>query len=339
MIASPVLPPKSWATPEAHFMEVLSHPWYQTVNRLLSQVVLSTHDFYKDESFSPAMVPITTGSISSPMGLGSDSTPVVISLFGSETYLADSMQFLLEYLLRHDAKGVFYIMPSFRGENPDSKHLNQFFHSEAEMKGNLNDVIWLVERYLRRCTQDIIENLADMVIPIAGGTEHLQRFLKNDSIPRIEFSECWNLLNQNQNCFRYLDGNAIALSDSGERKLVNKFQEGVWVTQFPRVGVPFYQATSADGRHALCADLLIGIGETVGAGQRSVSSEETLKELKFRKISASDYTWYLKMKELFPIQTSGFGMGIERFLLWILQHNDIRDIQILPRMKDIPSIF
>ena len=40
---------------------------------------------------------LITGSISSPMGLGSDSLPVKINLNGVSTYLADSMQFLLDY--------------------------------------------------------------------------------------------------------------------------------------------------------------------------------------------------------------------------------------------------
>ena len=31
--------------------------------------------------------------------------------------------------------------------------------------------------------------------------------------------------------------------------------------------------------------------------------------------------------------TSGFGMGIERFLAWVLRHDDIRDMQILPRVN------
>ncbi len=35
------------------------------------------------------------------------------------------------------------------------------------------------------------------------------------------------------------------------------------------------------------------------------------------------------------MKTSGFGMGIERFILWLLNHNDIRDCQILPRFNGI----
>ena len=76
-------------------------------------------------------LPITTGSISSPMGLGSDSLPVKINLNGVPTYLADSMQFLLEYGNRFCKNGVWYIMPSFRGEQEDERHLSQFYHSEV----------------------------------------------------------------------------------------------------------------------------------------------------------------------------------------------------------------
>lgn len=53
-------------------------------------------------------LPVTTGSISSPMGRGSDSLPVKVKLEGVETYLADSMQFLLEYGCRLTNKGVYY---------------------------------------------------------------------------------------------------------------------------------------------------------------------------------------------------------------------------------------
>ena len=93
-------------------------------------------------------LPITTGSISSPMGLGSDSIPVKIQLGGRDTYLADSMQFALEYGCRFFENGVWYIMPSFRGESEDKRHLSQFYNSEAEICVKLEDDMKLVEEYL-----------------------------------------------------------------------------------------------------------------------------------------------------------------------------------------------
>ena len=37
------------------------------------------------------------------------------------------------------------------------------------------------------------------------------------------------------------------------------------------------------------------------------------------------------MRNIQQVQTSGFGMGIERFILWLLKHNDIRDCTLLLR--------
>ena len=89
----------------------------------------ATHWASQGVRYFPA--PVTTGSVSSPMGLGSDSEPVEIELFGDRTFLADSMQFYLEYGCRMAPAGCWYFMPSFRGEEPDARHLNQFMHSEV----------------------------------------------------------------------------------------------------------------------------------------------------------------------------------------------------------------
>ena len=39
------------------------------------------------------------------------------------------------------------------------------------------------------------------------------------------------------------------------------------------------------------------------------------------------------MKKQFPMQTSGFGMGGERFLMWVLKGKDIRSMQICLRFN------
>lgn len=104
-------------------------------------IMLASAEFYKKHNIHWLSAPVTTGAISSPMGFGSDSLPVEISLDGRSTYLADSMQFLLEYGCRFFKNGCWYIMPTFRGEPVDERHLKQFFHSEAEIVGTLMDVM------------------------------------------------------------------------------------------------------------------------------------------------------------------------------------------------------
>lgn len=97
--------------------------------------------------------------------------------------------------------------------------------------------------------------------------------------------------------------------------------------------MPFYQASSANHKSAKCADLLFGIGETIGCGERHSTKDEVLQALKEHEVSEIPYRWYINIKESYPLTTAGFGMGTERFILWLLKHDDIRDCQILPRFN------
>ena len=60
--------------------------------------------------------------------------------------------------------------------------------------------------------------------------------------------------------------------------------------------------------------------------------DEKLREsLLFHKVNENEYQWYCDMKREFPLETSGFGLGMERYLMWLLKLNDIRDCAVFPR--------
>ena len=71
------------------------------------------------------------------MGPGSDSEVIPIKFGKYNSFLVDSSQFGFEPLLLNKLDKVYCYLPSMRGENPDKRHLNQFFHCEAEIKGTL----------------------------------------------------------------------------------------------------------------------------------------------------------------------------------------------------------
>jgi aspartyl/asparaginyl-tRNA synthetase len=269
------------------------------------------------------------------MGLGSDSTPVSVELFGQRTFLADSMQFQLEYLLRFsDTRGVFYTMPSFRGEDPDARHLNQFFHAEAEIRGTLDDARRLASRYVGHLAAHLaplIDGELGWMVPDVG---HIERLVaRRGDFPAITFEAARSLLGQREDCFREHAGGVFSLTVAGEQRLLEEMGEPIWIIRAPAMSVPFYQALAEDGIHALSADLLLGIGETVGCGQRHQYGADVATALTRHGVDRNDYSWYVRMKEESPILTSGFGMGLERFLLWLLKHKDIRDIALFQRLK------
>lgn len=329
----------SWKNLESHYLNVLSDPWYKCIAELQNLINVHTTKFYLEREIKTLHLPITTGSISSPMGLGSDSLPVMVNLFGVDTFLADSMQFMLEYGCRIFEKGCYYIMPSFRGEDADERHLCQFYHSEAEIPGKLDDVIKLVEDYIIYLCKAIIGEYGDELSKFNRGNDHIIKIIDKKSFPRISFDEAAKLLKNSSEYISESPEGFRSISREGEKKLISLFDGIVWLTHFDYLSVPFYQATSKeDSSKAINADLLFGIGEVVGSGERHEYGLEVINALNRHNVQTDEYEWYINMKDKFPMKTSGFGLGLERFILWLTNHNDIRDCQILPRFNGVNII-
>lgn len=327
-------PPQKWAE-KSHFDAAISHPWYRLLFDLSSTITFATYQFFQEKGYSAALAPVTCNAITSPMGLGSDSLPVKINLFGEPTYLADSMQFHLEYLLRHGKKGVFYIMPSFRGEDPDRRHLNQFFHIEAEIIGDLGAVIQCINEYLFYIIELVYKRHYESLIRFNRDTSHIDAFLKNKSPIFVPFKEAKAILKHDPRYFNFYEKKIVGLNHLGETTLMQYLGDAIWLTHLPRIGVPFYQAdTVDDSDSALAADFLAGIGEMIGCGERHQNVNSLINAMNARNVSPAEYEWYIQLKRDYPLKTSGFGIGFERMLLWILKHDDIRDIPIIQRLKN-----
>ncbi len=326
-------PPGTWRTPDRHLQALLCAPWYRTLLSLVDTVVHASHGFFRSEGAIAAATPVTTASISSPMGPGSDSIPVQADIAGRPVYLADSMQFALELALRVAGRPAYYIMPSFRGERSDDRHLNQFIHAEAEIEGGLEDVIRLVERYVGALSRALLTECADRIEPRHGSLEHLEAVAGGrDGFAQMTFAEARQRLDAVTDAFQICASGDPRITASGERALIGMVGGPVWITRMPASTVPFYQARDPnDPTVSLTADLLMGIGETVGAGERAPTKAALTANLKASSIAGANYLWYLDMKEQVPVRTAGFGLGVERFLLWALNMNDIRDMAWLVR--------
>ena len=333
-----IVPEKSWKNLITHFVKALNSKWYKQLVELENFINVETMKFYEELDIITMHLPITTGSISSPMGRGSDSSPVKVNLCGIDTYLADSMQFMLEYGCRYHTKGCYYIMPSFRGEMADERHLCQFYHSEAEITGGLNDVMNLVEHYILHLSTRLLEQKGEKLRESIGDISHIEKLVENKKFYRVTFDEAVEIL---QNKFKdsiddYIEFNKgwRNITRKGEMEIMKNFDGPVWITHYDTLAVPFYQAFyKEDKNKVLNADLLMGIGETVGCGERHANLNELEYALKIHEVDSAEYQWYMKMKEKFPLQTSGFGMGVERFLMWVLKCDDIRDLQLCPRFN------
>jgi len=303
---------------------VLEDQWYAAVGLSQTAALKAAWKCFEQHGVSPVLAPALTGEISSPMALGSDSTPVEIDFLGERTYLADSLQFGLELLCRLHPGGAWYAMPSFRGEAADQRHLNQFFHIEAEVAGELGDAMALAERLVT----EIVAAVAGVLDDDAADALRARSSVFRNGVPRLEHDDAVEMLRDVPGATALLDDAFTVIAPPGEARLAEEAGGTVWILHPPREVVPFYQAD--DGSRALAADLVVGRWETVGAGQRHTTGSDTRAALRRSGVPESEYAQYLQMKDRRPIQTAGFGLGLERLLAWCLDHEDLRDLPLFP---------
>nr|XP_057906298.1 uncharacterized protein si:ch211-256m1.8 isoform X2 [Doryrhamphus excisus]XP_057906299.1 uncharacterized protein si:ch211-256m1.8 isoform X2 [Doryrhamphus excisus]XP_057906300.1 uncharacterized protein si:ch211-256m1.8 isoform X2 [Doryrhamphus excisus]XP_057906302.1 uncharacterized protein si:ch211-256m1.8 isoform X2 [Doryrhamphus excisus]XP_057906303.1 uncharacterized protein si:ch211-256m1.8 isoform X2 [Doryrhamphus excisus]XP_057906304.1 uncharacterized protein si:ch211-256m1.8 isoform X len=338
-------PPRSWQDPHSHSTLAISNQWYRNLFQIQNTLFHSTVEYFSNSCrYSYALTPLTTDTISSPMGLGSDSEPVSVHLLGQDIYLADSMQFVLEYFLRfqENLQGTYYISPSFRGEDPDSTHLNQFYHVECELIGDMDRAISIAEGYLAHLTESMLKKHSEIILHTAGTLKHVTCMMSKmhgkTALPRVSLDHAIPMM-PTPDCLEWVqDGQphlGRKLTRKGEQVLIEKYGGAVWLTEMDHLAVPFYQAyvEGSGQRKAKAADLLLGLGETVGLGERHSTPALVQEALRHHGVPQQSYKWYTDIRQVKPLLTSGWGMGTERYLCWLLRHDDIRDMQIIPRIK------
>lgn len=331
-------PSTNWEESD-YYLKAPRDRWYRAIAEIQSSISYATHDFFRQHGLRTLHLPLTTSSVSSPMGLGSDSTPVEVELFGISTFLSDSEQFLLEYGCRIFDRGCFCNLPSYRGEDPDKRHLSQFYHAEAEIPGSFDDAITLAERYVRYLTTQMLREHASLISSITGSNSHIEKFCsRNEALPRVSMDEAEAILDRND-LVSHQNPTFRTITIEGEKKLIDEYGGFVWLVDLDHLGAPFYQAfKDSTKRTARAADLLFGLGEVIGLGERHESPDDLKQALALHGVPEERYEWYIKLREVYRMKTSGFGLGVERFMCWLLQHDDIRDCQIFPRINGRVSV-
>lgn len=338
---------------DTYSLDIAKAGYYQALVVLRHFIKLSS-DFYWGEIQGAYNVDLfmLTSSVSSPMGPGSDSEAVNLKLGELDTHLVDSSQFGFEPILINNIKKAYCYLPSMRGENPDKRHLNQFFHCEAEIVGELHDLKPQIEGYVKFLSETLL--LMPNILSLLS-TNHevsfkkLNDLFKAEKLEEISLDEAIELLDKSG--FGDLVNktkNGSDISNKGEFKLMEllKTTTPVWIKNFDRDRVPFYQSPNNTNKNkAINADLLFPPivdnsfgGEIVGSGQRQNSPEEMYESLRRQSLDSKPYEWYINLRRLPNYKTtSGFGLGVERFIAWALCRDDIKDVILYPRLKNVLS--
>ena len=87
-----------------------------------------------------------------------------------------------------------------------------------------------------------------------------------------------------------------------------------------------------DGKTVRAMDVLVpNVGEIIGGSQREERLEVLEMRMKEQGLDPESYWWYLDLRRYGTVPHSGFGLGVERVLLFITGMTNIRDVIPYPR--------
>jgi asparaginyl-tRNA synthetase len=179
--------------------------------------------------------------------------------------------------------------------------------------------------------------------------ESLNKILEINTFTEITFDEAIDLLVKGgfESLINFTEfGRDI--SAEGEIRLAEilNFKTPFWIRNYDRDRVAFYQKPDPlNPEKVINADLIFPSiiknsfgGEIIGCGQRQNDYQEILESLLRQNIDREPYGWYMDLRRLANYGiTSGFGLGIERFIAWSLCRDDIKDMILYPRLKNIKT--
>ena len=326
---------------------------FEAVFRVRSLCAYAIHKFFQDRDFVYVHTPIITGSDCEGAGEMFQVTTMDLNnlpknedgsvdfsqdFFNKPTNLTVSGQLNGEtYAMAF--KNIYTFGPTFRAENSNTtRHAAEFWMIEPEIAfADLNDDMELAESMLKYVINYVIEHAPEEMAFFnnfvdKGLLDRLENVVSND-FARVTYTEAIDILSKNNDNFDYKVTWGCDLQTEHERYLTEEvFKRPVFVTDYPKDIKAFYMKLNEDGKTVAAVDCLVpGIGEIIGGSQREDDYDKLLTRIQEMGLNEEDYKFYLDLRKYGSARHAGFGLGFERWVLYLTGMGNIRDVIPFPR--------
>lgn len=309
--------------------------------RIRSIVSQSLHEFFRKNGFTYVHTPIITGNDAEGAGetftvTTREDANYAEDFFGKHACLTVSGQLHVEPFALAFGK-VYTFGPTFRAENSNTPyHANEFWMIEPEMAFcDLRGDMAVMEAMLKYVINDVLTNCRDEL-------EFLNSFVaeKHDLIQKLEtvaasefkvmtYTEAIDELLKSGVKFENPVSWGCDFNKEHEVYICEQVVKGpVFIIDWPKDIKAFYMKLNPDGKTVAACDMLVpGVGELIGGSQREESYEKLSERMKSMGMELDTLDWYLDLRRYGGVVHSGFGLGLERLLMYVTGIKNIRDVQ------------
>jgi asparaginyl-tRNA synthetase len=329
---------------------------FGAVYRIRNALSMAIHQFFQDRGFLYVQTPIITGSDAEGAGemfgvttlnlmnlprTAGGSVNFEEDFFGKPAHLTVSGQLEAE-ILALAFSNVYTFGPTFRAENSNTpRHLAEFWMVEPEMAFcDLDGDRRLAEEFLKsiiiavldQCQPDLqffnqrIDNTVLETLEHVAGSD----------FAHISYTEAVRILEKagaEGRQWEFPVHWGVNLQSEHERYLTEEaFQKPVIVTDYPKEIKAFYMRRNEDGKTVRAMDVLVPrIGEIIGGSQREERHDVLLQTIREQGLPEENYWWYLELRKYGTAPHAGFGLGLERMMMYLTGMKNIRDVIPFPR--------
>lgn len=324
---------------------------FNAIMRVRSVVSASLHEYFQKNNYVYVHTPIITASDCEGAGEMFRVTTIGYSneYKNEDEYYANdffnrraglSVSGQLEGEVAAMAMGKIYTFgPSFRAEASNTpRHVAEFWHVEPEVAfAELGDIIEIAEEMIKYVINSVLDRCPNELSFFdqhfeKGLIDKLHSVVSND-FAILDYTDAIELLKKADVEFQYPVEWGCDLQTEHERYIAETIlNKPVFITNYPKAIKSFYMKQNPDGKTVAATDLLVpGVGEIIGCSERESDYDKLMQAMADRNMTIEDYEHYIALRKFGSVPHSGFGLGLERIIMYITGVSNIRDVILYPR--------
>ncbi len=305
------------------FMDVRK-PEVKAIFELKSMMVALIEEAVRENGFTQVYTPKIGAA-----GAEGGAELFKVRYFEKDAYLAQSPQLYKQILMSTGLDRVFEIGPAFRAEHSNTnRHVTEFISFDGEMSWieNEEQVMAMIEEIVDHVLKGLKEK----------GAKQLALLGKEITVPArpypiLTYSECLRIVNDAGLDLKEGDD----LGTEGEKivgdHMMAKGCDLYFIAEYPEEAKPFYIMEKDGTSYSFSFDLDYRGQEISSGGQREHRYDKLVARMQKKGLDPEDFGFYLDAFKYGMPPHGGWGIGIERLLVKMLDLSNIREAILFPR--------